>query len=246
MEKLGHFLFRYRNALFPVIIILLIVFFRPHLALGDVTGDIIFDIIGAVIMLAGLALRALVIGYVYIRRGGVNKKVYADNLVTEGIFSLCRNPLYVGNILMVIGFLVIFHNPWTYLIGFAVALLSYKAIVTAEESFLRNKFGAEYQAYCDNVPRWTFRLNGVRDKLADYRFSWTRVLLKDYSTAYATVVTILGILVYERLSLPAYADTMYNFVFIGCAFIIATIAFIVIYILKKRGILAKHGLATQE
>jgi protein-S-isoprenylcysteine O-methyltransferase Ste14 len=148
--------------------------------------------------------------------------------------------------LMVIGFLVIFHNPWTYLIGVTAALISYKAIVTAEESYLRNKFGAVYRAYCDNVPRWTFRLNGVRDKLVDYRFSWTRVLLKDYSTAYATVVTILGILVYERLSLPAYADTRYNLVFIGSAFIIATIAFIVIYILKKRGILAIHDLATQE
>jgi len=244
MERLGHFLFKYRNLLFPLIIISLALFFRPHLALGDVRADIMFDIMGILIMLSGLALRAIVIGYVYIRRGGVNKQVYADKLVTEGIFSLCRNPLYVGNILMVLGFLVIFHNPWTYIIGTSVALISYKAIVTAEESFLLNKFGAEYQVYCDNVPRWSFRLEGVRKKLQDYSFSWSRVLIKDYTTAYATVITILAILLYERLSLQDYANSAVDFQIMGAVFVIATIAFVVVYILKKRRILAKHDLAT--
>lgn len=244
METLGHFLFKYRNLLFPVIIVSLVILFRPHLALGDIKSDVLLDIVGIIIMLSGLALRAIVIGYVYIRRGGVDKKVYADSLVTEGIFSLCRNPLYVGNILMVLGFLVIFHNPWTYLIGTVVALVSYKAIVTAEEAYLLRKFGAEYQTYCDNVPRWSFRLKGLREKLADYSFSWSRVLLKDYTTAYATVLTILGMMVYERLSLSDYPDSTLDFEIIGFAFVIATIAFLVVYVLKKRGILAKHDLAT--
>lgn len=244
MERLGHFLFKYRNLLFPVILIMLVLFFRPHTAFGDVRVDMSFDMLGILIMLAGLALRATVIGYVYIRRGGVNKQVYADNLVTEGIFSLCRNPLYVGNIFMVLGFLFMFHNPWTYLIGTTAALLSYKAIVTAEESFLLQKFGSEYQAYCNNVPRWSFRLAGYREKLADYNFSWSRVVLKDYTTAYATVITILGMLAYERLSLQDYAGSTVDFEIIGVTFIIATVAFLAVRILKKRHILANHDLAT--
>jgi protein-S-isoprenylcysteine O-methyltransferase Ste14 len=246
MEKLGHFLFKYRNLLFPLIIISLVIFFQPHLALGDIRWDIFFDILGIIIMLSGLALRAIVIGYVYIRRGGVNKQVYADKLVTEGIFSLCRNPLYVGNILMVLGFLLIFHNPWTYILGTTVPLLAYKAIVTAEESFLLKKFGAEYQAYCDNVPRWSFRLGDVRKNLADYRFSWSRVLLKDYTTAYATVITILGILLYERVALQEYINSTGDFRILGATFILASIAFVVVYILKKRRILTKHDLATTK
>jgi protein-S-isoprenylcysteine O-methyltransferase Ste14 len=145
---------------------------------------------------------------------------------------------------MVVGFLLIFHNPWTHLIGITAALISYKAIVTAEESFLLSKFGAEYETYCHKVPRWMFRLKGSREKLADHKFSWTRVILKDYTTAYACVVTILGIMVYERLSLPEYADSTIDFIFIGIAFVVATIAFIIVYVLKKRGLLSRHNLAT--
>lgn len=246
METLGHFLFKYRNLLFPIIIISLVTLFRPHLALGDIRGDISFDVLGVIIMLAGLTLRAIVIGYVYIRRGGVNKQVYADDLVTEGIFSLCRNPLYVGNILIVFGFLFIFHNPWTYIIGTAAALLSYKAIVTAEESFLLNKFDAKYEAYCNEVPRWSFRLSGVRGKLAGYSFSWSRVLLKDYSTAYATVITILGMLIYERIALQEYGYSSVEFILFSVVFITATLAFLIVYFLKKRRILTNHGLVTSR
>lgn len=244
METLGHFLFKYRNLLFPLIIISLVTLFMPHLAFGDIRGDISFDVLGIIVMLAGLALRATVIGYVYIRRGGVNKQVYADDLVTEGIFSLCRNPLYVGNLLMVFGFLFVFHNPWAYIIGTAVALLAYKAIVTAEESFLLKKFGVEYEAYCNEVPRWSFRLAGVSEKLAGYSFSWSRVLLKDYSTTYATVITILGMLIYERMSLQEYRYSSVEFVIFSVIFFIATMAFLTVYFLKKRRILTKHGFAT--
>ena len=73
METLGHFLFKYRNLLFPLIIITLVIFFRPHLALDNMKIDIMFDILGATIMLSGLALRAVVIGYVYILRRGALK-----------------------------------------------------------------------------------------------------------------------------------------------------------------------------
>ena len=246
METLGQFLFKYRNLLFPVIIIALVTLFSPHLALGDIRGDISFDLLGVTVMLAGLALRATVIGYVYIRRGGVNKQVYADNLVTEGIFSLCRNPLYVGNLLMVFGFLFVFHNPWAYIIGTAVALLAYKAIVTAEESFLLNKFGAGYEAYCKEVPRWSFRLSEVRGKLAGHSFSWSRVLLKDYSTAYATVLTILGMLIYERIALQEYVYSSVEFIIFSVIFLAATTAFLIVYFLKKRRILTNHGLATSR
>ena len=63
------------------------------------------------IAMSGLAVRGVVIGLAYIKRGGLNKKVYAANLVTEGMFSVCRNPLYVGNMLIYTGEFLMFGNP---------------------------------------------------------------------------------------------------------------------------------------
>jgi protein-S-isoprenylcysteine O-methyltransferase Ste14 len=61
------------------------------------------DALGVVVLAGGLALRSLVVGLAYIKRGGKGKKVYADALVTDGIFAHSRNPLYLGNILILCG-----------------------------------------------------------------------------------------------------------------------------------------------
>ncbi|HPW62164.1 MAG TPA: hypothetical protein PLJ13_07710 [Cyclobacteriaceae bacterium] len=93
MVKIGNFLFHYRNVLLPVFFLLILVpapelFQNPTIAL----------VIGLGISIAGQLIRFITIGLVYIIRGGQNRKVYAQDLVTTGIFSHCRNPLYVGNI----------------------------------------------------------------------------------------------------------------------------------------------------
>jgi len=59
--------------------------------------------LGLITTVLGQAVRGATIGLAYIVRGGKEGKPYADGLVTEGIFRHCRNPLYVGNILMLLG-----------------------------------------------------------------------------------------------------------------------------------------------
>ena len=54
---------------------------------GSVTAERVKDVVALLILLAGLALRATVIGYAYIQRGGLKKRVYASDLVTEGMFG---------------------------------------------------------------------------------------------------------------------------------------------------------------
>src|SRR4029078_10304588 len=121
-------------------------------------GDLVLDVLGVLLAASGQALRVVVIGLAYIRRGGVNKEGYADRLVQEGIFAHCRNPLYVGNFLALTGFCLI-HDSWAcYLICIPIFALAYLSIVLAEEEFLRAKFGEEFEAYCRCVPRFGFRL----------------------------------------------------------------------------------------
>ncbi len=80
-------------------------------------------------------------------------------LVTDGPFQFVRNPLYVANILIAVGVTLLFDRPTLApLVGLLTALY-YDLIVAFEEQLLRHKFGAEFMAYCDTVPRWLPRLS---------------------------------------------------------------------------------------
>jgi len=67
-------------------------------------------VMGLAMIILGQGLRILAIGLSYIVRGGRMRRIYAENLVTDGLFSHCRNPLYVGNILIVMGFVFVSGN----------------------------------------------------------------------------------------------------------------------------------------
>ena len=110
--RYGQIIYKLRDGLFPGTLLVLTVIFRPQLAGGSVRIDAVLDAIGILVVLTGIVYRATVIGYEYIRRGGKNREVYADHLVTGGLFAHSRNPLYVGNLLLVIGLLLIFNNLW--------------------------------------------------------------------------------------------------------------------------------------
>ena len=197
--RYGNFLFKYRNILFPLVLLALFVFFRPVPFMNKPALDFFMDIAGLLIILAGQGLRAAVIGLAYIKRGGVNKTIYASTLVTNGLFAHCRNPLYVGNLLILTGLLVIFNNPWVYLVGGGFFVFSYAAIVQAEECFLLQKFGNEYKEYCKRVNRWTCNISGLRNTLHSMEFKWMRVVYKDYTTMLTWIVTAILILNLENL-----------------------------------------------
>src|SRR6187551_1383439 len=98
MVKIGNFLFHYRNMLFPLFYLML---FIPSPPLFQSIW--VAFVAGVLIASAGQALRVVTVGLVYIIRGGKNRQIYAEGLVTDGLFSHCRNPLYVGNILIIVG-----------------------------------------------------------------------------------------------------------------------------------------------
>jgi len=204
----GNFLFRYRNILFPAVLFTLFILFKPYPFAKDENLDIWLDITGILIILIGQGIRATVIGLAYIKRGGKQKRIDADTLVTEGIFAHCRNPLYVGNLFIIIGFLVIYNNFWVYLLGGSFFLLSYTAIVAAEESFLRRKFGTEFEQYCKRVNRWFINLSGIRKTLGTMTFNWQRVLFKDYTTFLTWFLTVFLILSFEQITYHGFENSM--------------------------------------
>ncbi|MBN2413292.1 isoprenylcysteine carboxylmethyltransferase family protein [candidate division KSB1 bacterium] len=88
-------------------------------------------------------------------------EVGADVLVTTGPYGHTRNPLYLGNFLLSFGMLFIAWPlmPWFIMVYLALFFVQYGAIISLEEDFLKQKFGAVYTEYMQNVPRFLPRLN---------------------------------------------------------------------------------------
>jgi protein-S-isoprenylcysteine O-methyltransferase Ste14 len=78
---------------------------------------------------------------------------HPDQLVTTGIFSMSRNPIYVGFAVILIGEFLVFPN-WIPLIYLAGGLALFHRQVLREEEFLRNHYGQPYLDYCQGVRRY--------------------------------------------------------------------------------------------
>ncbi len=204
LVRFGHFLFRARNFLFPLTFLLLLLTTQPQLLLGSETLDWWMDLVGLAIVVAGQGCRALAVGQAEnIRRGGRTrdgrpKQVFAKRLIQHGIYAHTRNPLYVGNLLIVMGLGIIANNLWWYCAMFPAFVGIYRSIVAAEEEFLAQQFGQEYSDYLRTVNRFLPSLPGLWRSCADCSFDGLRVIRKEYSVACSWLLMVVGLLIWER------------------------------------------------
>jgi len=86
-------------------------------------------------------------------------------LIISGPFAYVRNPLYVGNILIYLGFgimsLALF--PYLQIIAMLFFIFQYNLIVEEEEQYLKRTYGKQYEKYFAAVPRFFPRLTPYRD-----------------------------------------------------------------------------------
>lgn len=235
MILLGHFLFKYRDIVFPVVFLSLAFGTKPELLWGSEYLDRWMDGAGIMLAFTGQVLRALVIGFAYIRRGGKNKKIYADRLVQEGFFAHSRNPLYMGNLMIVVGLGLILNSRWFYMIGVPFFVLGYTAIIMAEESFLRKEFGKEYEDYCNRVNRFVPDFTGIRKSLEGMRFKWKRLISKEYGTTFVWISSVILLMMWETYSAFGYQAKREDILGLARLFIPVIIAYSVARFLKKTG-----------
>jgi protein-S-isoprenylcysteine O-methyltransferase Ste14 len=104
--------------------------------------------IGTAMVAAGVIIRAWA--------SGIIKK--DDELATEGPYSLCRNPLYVGNFLIGYGICAINTHWWNFGLLTAYFLLIYPFTIRKEERKLNRLFQEDFAAYKEKVRRFIPRL----------------------------------------------------------------------------------------
>jgi len=78
----------------------------------------------------------------------------SSHLVTHGPFGYSRNPIYVSNMLLMIGMGCFSMNAWFLLLVPIDGLLTHFLAIRREENHLIAKFGYQFEAYCRKVRRW--------------------------------------------------------------------------------------------
>jgi protein-S-isoprenylcysteine O-methyltransferase Ste14 len=191
----GQWLFRRRSYLPLALLVVVLPAFRGFsYPFGSHSYDLIWEMICLSISLLGLAIRAFTIGYVPKGTSGRNtRQQIADSLNTSGLYSVTRNPLYLGNFFMTLGVVMFLRNGWLGLVYALAFWLYYERIIAAEEHFLRDKFGGIYDDYLLRTPPFIpdFRLW----RPPSVPFSLRNVLKREYSGFFGVIAafTILEV-----------------------------------------------------
>ncbi len=236
--KIGDFFFFHRNWMSGLLMIALVALCKPIFPGGNRHADLWLDVVAFAVIFFGQGLRAMVIGLTHIDRGGKAGKVWANKLLTEGLFSHCRNPLYVGNVMVYFGLFLLLNNPWAYLIGMSYVLLMYKSIIAAEETFLRGKFGADYDEYCSRTPRWAIRPGGLCDTVKGMTFQWIRVINKEYCPILTWILMSMAILAREASAVGELGMQYWQTQAIVVVLVVAILSYATVRHLKVNGRLA--------
>jgi len=102
-----------------------------------------------------------------------------QRLVSYGAFAWSRNPLYNGNFLIWMGFVVISGVLWFLPIAIVIFAIEYSLIVRYEEGVLESIFGDEYLAYKRRTPRWIPRPPAVASA---GEYDWPQAWKSEVST----------------------------------------------------------------
>ena len=75
-------------------------------------------------------------------------------LVTDGVFKISRNPMYLGFLLTLFGIAVLLRSLTPYAVILVFAIWIQRKFIAEEERMLAEKFGAEWQVYRRRTRRW--------------------------------------------------------------------------------------------
>lgn len=144
-----------------------------------------FLALGAVLIVPGLLIRALASGHV--RKN--------EALATSGPYAYTRNPLYLGSLLIGMGFAVASRSWW---VGVALVVMFfaiYVPVIRSEEAFLRGKF-PDFEEYAQRVPRMFPRIVPARSSEDGGKFSLDLyVQHREYNALLGTAAMAAGLVV---------------------------------------------------
>jgi protein-S-isoprenylcysteine O-methyltransferase Ste14 len=156
MQKLNQLIGHYRTFISLLLALVILALAKP--TLYSIAWGLPFIIIGELIRTWSA--------------GCINKEY--EKLTTWGPYAYTRNPLYIGNFLLGLGF-VIMGNQWIAIVVFVIVfIVIYSGTILDEENTLLNVFGETFKEYKKEVPRFFPRFSPyIKEK---QNFDWKRVM----------------------------------------------------------------------
>jgi protein-S-isoprenylcysteine O-methyltransferase Ste14 len=179
--RIGATFFRHRSWL-PLIFLGIVLFWPAKPSQTDWIVGALLVVLGEAFRLAGVAAA----GTETRRRSRA-----VQRLVTYGVFSWSRNPLYNGNFLIWMGFVVMSGVLWFLPVAIVLFAAEYSFIVRYEEGVLESIFGNEYLAYKSRTPRWLPRFSGSSE---GGHYHWGEAWRSEIST-FLQYVVLLGVFI---------------------------------------------------
>ncbi len=233
IEKQGNWLFRWRSYLPLLVIPLFIIALRKARVFEYIFGDRFTDYwetLSIFISFLGLGIRCFTVGYVPRGTSGRNtKSQLAENLNKTGMYSIVRNPLYLGNFIIVFG-ITLFIQVWWFAIMVWIGFwLYYERIIFSEEEFLRKKFGTLFIDWAEKTP--ILFPNFKNWKKPDLAFSLRTVIRREFSTFFSIIAVFFFLEVGTNFLLEGKFEVSMSWVYF---FIIGLVIYLTCLILKKK------------
>lgn len=110
--------------------------------------------VGILLVVTSIGIAALALRELIAAGTPPDVRKATQSIVTSGLFSWSRNPIYLGMVLLCVGFALIAGSLWLLLLTIAFAVVIQQGVIVAEEAYLERKFGADYLRYKARVRRW--------------------------------------------------------------------------------------------
>jgi protein-S-isoprenylcysteine O-methyltransferase Ste14 len=182
MIKMGNIFFKYRSYTPLPFLLIMLLYINPNLF------SILF---GLSISICGEIIRIWAVSYAG-SETRTTESAGGTNLVTQGPYSILRNPLYLGNILIYTGMGIMSNSlfPFLQICGIIYFSIQYYFIIIVEENYLTNQFGEIYNVYRINVSRFIPGFKMIPEKInSNLEFDLNSGLKSEKRSLQAFIIT---------------------------------------------------------
>ena len=192
MLTTGNYLFQYRGQI-PIVLFLVsapIIYQTSFYNTLEPSIAYIIQYTSIFVGCLGLILRYITVGTSKKGTSGRNRNCQiAEHLNTKGIYSIVRNPLYLGNLMIWIGASMYSLSYVLLIIISFFFILKYERIILTEEAFLLEKYGKEYTAFAKKTSVFIPKFDNYI--ASNTKFSFKKILKQEYSSTLSTIISYL-------------------------------------------------------
>lgn len=245
IRAFGAYLFRWRSWTFILPLAIMLLFGQDYdYPVRGQMGGALFSLGCLLVAVVGVVVRVMTIGYIANGTSGRNTTSQkASTINTTGLYSIMRNPLYLGNYLIFLGMTLLWQSWQVLAINTVLFAAQYMAIILTEEHFMLQRFGQAYRDYTRRVPCFFPRLWLWRKP--DRPLNWRMILRRENDSLFTLVLAFMFIALVHQYNLNGRIELETWWIITGST---AAAIWLVLKVLKRCTSLLKvpHPISTTQ